>query len=183
MGSYKKIAIVGAHGVGKSTLCQALHEYAQSLGKTSELVGEVVRRCPLKIHDQQTIETTYWITCSQIIAELEAQNKEPDYIFCDRSVYDPIMYHQHWYPGLYSGTDEIFEMADVFARSYDRIYLIIPAKKKIEPDGFRSTDKAFQDSVHKIFCDCLAGRCGWIESDEIFRSPKKLAKRILELTC
>lgn len=177
----KKIAIVGAHGVGKTVLCKALHEYANSIEKKNELVSEVVRRCPLKLHEGQTLSTTYWITCAQIQAELEAENKDPEYIFCDRSVFDPLMYHIYWFGDTW--IDNLLKVAEEYGKTYDRIYLILPSKKEIEPDGFRSTDKAFQAGVNSLFMSYLSGRCGYVESDEIFSSSKRLTKRILEATC
>lgn len=174
----KKIAIVGAHGVGKSILSHALSDYCKSLGKKTELISEVVRRCPLKIHEGQTLQATYWITCSQLQQEIEAENRQPDYIICDRSVFDPLMYHKYWFQD--ESVDDLLRVVEGFSRTYDRIYLITPSKKAIEPDGFRSTDKAFQGAVNILFMSYLSGRCGYINSEEIFSYSQKLCKRIIE---
>ena len=70
-----KIAFIGTHGVGKTTLC---YELAASLKKRDlsvELVREVARECPLPINRDTTLKAQSWILHTQIARELEAEAK------------------------------------------------------------------------------------------------------------
>lgn len=174
----QKIAIIGAHGVGKTELCGKLLRYCKCHNKRSELVKEVVRTCPFPIHEKQSIETTLWIICTQIALELEAEKKHPDFVVCDRSILDPIVY-------LLSANQnevnqDVVEFAEKYSKSYDKLYLVKPSNSIMTEDGFRNTDPEFQYSIHAIFTQWLVGRCQIIDQNEIFNDvDDNLCKRIL----
>jgi len=162
----KKIAIVGAHGVGKTTLVNCLADFTRKKLHPTEIVSEVVRQCPFPIHEGQTMDSTTWIVCSQILAELKAALTCPTYIFCDRSVYDPLVYLLYAKPEIFS--QELMEFVESYARTYDKIFLIRPSQKEIVEDGFRSKDKEFQYGINSIFTSWILGKCTILESKEIF---------------
>src|SRR5512140_4012488 len=86
-----KVAFIGTHGVGKTTLC---YELAASLKKRDlavELVREVARECPLPINRDTTLKAQAWILHTQIARELEAGAKA-EVVVCDRAVLDNYCY-------------------------------------------------------------------------------------------
>src|SRR5215210_8613040 len=82
-----KIAFVGSHGVGKTTLCFDLASQLKRLDLGVDLVKEVARRCPLPINEETTPDAQAWILHTQIAEELEAAAMY-EVVVCDRSVLD-----------------------------------------------------------------------------------------------
>ena len=80
-----KIAFVGTHGVGKTTLCFDLAAQLKRLDLGVELVKEVARRCPLPINEQTTPDAQAWILHTQMAEELSAAASY-EVVICDRSV-------------------------------------------------------------------------------------------------
>ena len=66
-----KVAFVGTHGVGKTTLCFDLAAQLKRLDLGVDLVKEVARRCPLPINEATTPDAQAWILHTQIAEELE----------------------------------------------------------------------------------------------------------------
>jgi nicotinamide riboside kinase len=173
-----KVAVVGAHGVGKTELSNALWSYCNRIGRTAEMVHEVARDCPLPIGDQQTIASTLWICCHQIERELEAEHRQPDYVICDRCILDPIVYLLAYKPDeVYP---EVVEFCEHYSKTYDKMVLVRPSNKPIRPDEFRNTDKEEQYMIDNIFTNWVVGRCQLVDSDTIFGSQlDQLCKQIL----
>src|ERR1035437_6758123 len=80
-----KVAFIGTHGVGKTTLCYDLAAALKKRDLTVELVREVARECPLPINRETTLKAQAWILHTQIAWELQAEAKA-DVVFCDRAV-------------------------------------------------------------------------------------------------
>lgn len=86
-----KVAFVGTHGVGKTTLCYDLAAQLKRLDLGVELVKEVARRCPLPINEQTTPDAQAWILHTQMAEELAAAAMY-EVVICDRSVLDNYAY-------------------------------------------------------------------------------------------
>src|SRR6478672_6678337 len=86
-----KLAFVGTHGVGKTTLCYDLAAQLKRLDLGVEIVKEVARRCPLSINENTTLDAQAWILHTQIAEELEAAALY-EAVICDRSVLDNYAY-------------------------------------------------------------------------------------------
>jgi GTPase SAR1 family protein len=86
-----KVAFVGTHGVGKTTLCYDLAAQLKRLDLGVELVKEVARRCPLPINEQTTPDAQAWILHTQMAEELAA-TANYEVVICDRSVLDNYAY-------------------------------------------------------------------------------------------
>nr|MDP9179153.1 AAA family ATPase [Gemmatimonadota bacterium] len=82
-----KVAFVGSHGVGKTTLCFDLASQLKRLDLGVDLVKEVARRCPLPINEETTPDAQAWILHTQIAEELAAATLY-EVVVCDRSVLD-----------------------------------------------------------------------------------------------
>ncbi|MEO1370679.1 MAG: hypothetical protein AAFX50_26145, partial [Acidobacteriota bacterium] len=67
-----KIAFIGSHGVGKTTLCYGLAARLKAADFALEVVGEVARRCPLPINRDTTLSAQTWILHTQIAEEILA---------------------------------------------------------------------------------------------------------------
>lgn len=197
----KKIAIVGTHGVGKTTLCKALAEYAKAQGKKTECVSEVARDCPYPINQGMCYKAAEWITMTQVWREREAERQSPDLLVCDRSFFDPMIYMDVTKKDFDENEMNLFRglraFASNFLYAYDFVYFVQPSKRPIDPDGFRDTNKKFQESIHSWFSEeindametycitmeelCLEARYDKvinINADEIFDDTKACVQRM-----
>ena len=86
-----KVAFIGTHGVGKTTLCFELAALLKKRDKVVEMVREVARFCPLPINRDTTVAAQSWILHTEIAEELAAENKA-EIVICDRSVLDNYCY-------------------------------------------------------------------------------------------
>jgi len=93
-----KVAFIGTHGVGKTTLCYDLAAGLKKRDLTVEIVREVARECPLPINRETTLKAQAWILHTQIAWELQAEAKA-DVVFCDRAVLDNFCYMRRAFTG------------------------------------------------------------------------------------
>lgn len=149
----KKIAVMGTHSVGKSTLCYQLALEAKKLGESVHIVQERVRFSPCPINTHMTLDTCYWAAANQISKEIEAQQKGFSRIICDRSPLDTFAYAR--YNNIhYSSYLEDF--ARTWLRTYSCIYLVHPSPDHIpSEDGIRSTDEKFIKCIDAIITQMM----------------------------
>ena len=69
-----KVAFIGSHGVGKTTLCFDLAARFKRLDLNVDIVREVARHCPLPINQDTTLEAQAWILHTQIAQEIGADD-------------------------------------------------------------------------------------------------------------
>jgi GTPase SAR1 family protein len=147
-----KIAFIGTHGVGKTTLCYGLASRLKRRDVSIEVVHEVARRCPLPINEETSIAAQSWILHTQIAEELVAQARYP-VVICDRSVLDNYVYLL-----LAAGRQEALEtLMESWLRTYD-LLVHVPMVEQPSPDGVRSADPAFQRAVEGRLLRELAER-------------------------
>jgi len=138
-----KIAFIGSHGVGKTTLCYGLAARLKRSDVALEIVHEVARRSPLPINEQTTIPAQRWILLAQIADEIVAAERYP-VVLCDRSVLDNYVYLL-----LASGPDPVFgPLVDRWLESYD-LLVHVPIQAAPSPDGVRAADPGFQRAVEE----------------------------------
>lgn len=138
-----KLAFIGTHGVGKTTLCYGVAARLKALDLGVEVVHEIARRCPLPINEATTIAAQSWIVHTQIAEELLATSRYP-IVLCDRSVLDNYVY-------LLLAADrrpELEGLLGTWMRTYD-LLVHVPIVDRPNPDGFRSPDPAFQLAVEE----------------------------------
>ncbi len=148
-----KIAFIGTHGVGKTTLC---YELAASLKKRDlsvELVREVARECPLPINRDTTLKAQSWILHTQIARELEAEAKA-EVVVCDRSVLDNFCYLKRALGGEGVAV-ELESLIRGWTASYDALFRV-PIVGDPRFDGVRDTDLAFQHGIDELIGETLA---------------------------
>lgn len=138
-----KIAFVGSHGVGKTTLCYGLAARLKRSDVSLDVVGEVARRCPLPINRGTTLEAQSWILHTQIAEEIVAASRY-DVVICDRSVLDNYVYLL-----LSAGAQPKLEQLVQYWTSTYQLLVHVPIVDDPRADGMRSLDPAFQRAVEQ----------------------------------
>jgi thymidylate kinase len=145
-----KIAFIGTHGVGKTTLA---YELCNELKKQSLDVGfidEIARRCPFPINESTSLEAQTWILSTTIARELELAKIYPN-VICDRSVLDNYVYLQHKFGNI----RELHALASYWVRTYDLLFKVPFTRKYLRPDGVRSVDFDFQEGIEEELLSLL----------------------------
>lgn len=138
-----KIALIGTHGVGKTTLCFELAARLKRLDRSVHLVTEVARDCPLPINRDTTLDAQSWILHSQCARELAA-GKDADVVVCDRSVLDNYAYLVH----AMGRRAELDPWIRRWCGTYTALFKV-PLWQPPRYDGTRDTDSAFQREVDR----------------------------------
>lgn len=147
-----KVAFIGSHGVGKTTLCYGLAARLKVRDVALEVVREVARRCPLPINQATSVESQSWILHTQIAEELAAQSHY-GVVICDRCVLDNYVYLL-----VAAGSQAPLEpLVDEWMKTYD-LLLHVPIVDAPSPDGIRATDPAFQKAIDDRLLDELSRR-------------------------
>jgi len=147
-----KLAFIGSHGVGKTTLCYGLGARLKARDVSLEIVHEVARRCPLPINEATTVAAQAWILHTQIAEELVAQARYP-VVLCDRSALDNYVYLL-----LASGRQGGLEsLLDSWMSTYD-LLVQVPILDTPAPDGVRAVNPAFQRAIEERLLEELAAR-------------------------
>ena len=136
-----KLAFIGSHGVGKTTLCYGLAARLKARDVACEVVHEIARRCPLPINQDTTADAQGWILHTQIAEELVAGSRYP-VLICDRSALDNYVYLL-----LARGPRrELEALVDAWTRTYS-LLVEVPILESPSPDGIRAADPTFQRAV------------------------------------
>jgi nicotinamide riboside kinase len=145
-----KIAFMGSHGVGKTTLCFELAANLKRLDLSVDLVKEVARRCPLPINRDTTRDAQQWILHTQIAEEI-ALEPAYDIIVCDRAVLDNYAY-------LVNATGRqapLEELVRTWMATY-RLLVKVPVVAPPSYDGTRDVSQGFQTAIDRIIDQLLA---------------------------
>lgn len=147
-----KIALIGSHGVGKTTLCFGLAARLKARDVALDVVHEIARRCPLPINEETGVASESWILHSQIAEELVAAARYP-VVLCDRSALD-----NYTYLLLAAGRQDGLEaLVDFWMKTYD-LLIHVPIVEEPRADGIRATDPGFQHAVEERLGRELAAR-------------------------
>lgn len=139
-----KIAFIGSHGVGKTTLCFDVAARLKRLDLAVELVKEVARGCPLPINRQTTVEAQAWILHTQIAEEIVAASRY-DIVVSDRAVLDNYAYMVHQI-----GHHEAYiPLVRNWMTTYDHVFKV-PIIEPPSFDGTRDTSTTFQREIDDI---------------------------------
>jgi nicotinamide riboside kinase len=147
-----KVALIGSHGVGKTTLCFGLAARLKERDVSLDVVHEVARRCPLPINEETGVASESWILHTQIAEELIAQARYP-VVVCDRSALDNYVYLL-----LAAGPQPGLEgLVNSWMAGYD-LLVHVPIVEAPQSDGVRAEDPAFQRAVDERLERELASR-------------------------
>jgi len=175
-----KVAFIGTHGVGKTTLCYDLGSVLKRRGLNVDLVKEVARLSPLPINRKTSLEAQTWIFMTQIAEEIRSGSQH-DIVVCDRSVLDNYAYMMFGFGR--QGPIERFMYH--WMKSYDLLFKV-PSSGELDADGVRDTDAFFANSIDQLVDQLLAernvpherldpgDRDGWIErvKERVLTHPK-----------
>lgn len=163
-----KIAFVGTHGVGKTTLCFDLAAHLKRLDLAVDLVKEVARRCPLPINEQTTLDAQAWILHTQIAEEIAAMAMY-EVVVCDRSVLDNYAY----LVARVGRRPELDALVGAWIGGYDALFKV-PVVAAPTFDGKRAVSRAFQLEIDSTIDELVrafgvpivtldaADRDGWV---------------------
>lgn len=164
-----KLALIGTHGVGKTTLAFEVCSLLKKAHHNVELVAEVARRSPFPVNAATTFEGQLWILHAQIAAELDAGGRAP-MVVTDRSVLDNYCYLVNKF-GRQAALEPWLAW---WMNSYALLVGVPPGDAEIPRDGFRSEDRAFQMRIHELLIellsaapfDRLARPVKWLRADD-----------------
>ncbi len=145
-----KVAFVGTHGVGKTTLCFDLAAQLKRLDLGVDIVKEVARRCPLPINEGTTYDAQAWILHTQIAEEIAAAAIN-ECVICDRSVLDNYAY----LVARVGRRAEFDALVATWVRSYDALFNV-PVLSAPRFDGTRATSTAFQAEIDGLIDELIA---------------------------
>ena len=144
-----KIAFIGSHGVGKTTLCYDLASRLKRQDRIVDLVQEVARACPLPINRDTTIQAQSWILHTQIAHELAA-SAQNGIVICDRSVLDNYAYFVNR-----AGRRPAYDALVMdWVTTYDALFKV-PIIDAPTFDGKRDVSQTFQHEID-VTIDALA---------------------------
>lgn len=160
-----KIGVMGAHGCGKTSMAgeiiRGLHKIgALEGGKTVELVAETAREIPQVLNENMTIESQRWMFQEQV--EREKEHAGVDYLVCDRTIVDPLVYAM-WMAERTGDADwQMFVDARIsvmleWFNSYDVVFWMRPHDdegvrgRMLLPDGVRNVDPEYQADIDRLF--------------------------------
>jgi thymidylate kinase len=163
-----KVAFVGTHGVGKTTLCFDLAAHLKRLDLNIDLVKEVARRCPLPINEETTLDAQAWILHSQVAEEIAAMAMY-EVVVCDRSVLDNYAY----LVARVGRRPELDQLVREWIKGYDALFKV-PVLQAPTFDGKRAVSRQFQLEIDATIDELVrafevpivnldpANRDGWI---------------------
>jgi hypothetical protein len=147
-----KVALVGTHGVNKTTIAYELAGALKRKGRTVELLTEIARECPFPLNEQATREAYQWIIARQVQLEIEKLPRA-DLLVCDRSVLDNFAYYVRRFGSTSVEAQALASYCRSWIGTYD-LLVRLPIVTELAPDGFRSTDADFQREIDEL-CDSL----------------------------
>jgi AAA domain len=150
-GETLKLALIGTHGVGKTTLAYEICSLLKKAHYNVELVTEVARQSPFPVNAATTIEGQLWILHAQIAAELDAARRAP-HVITDRAVLDNYCYLVN----KFGRQPQLESWLAWWMDTYSILIGVPPVEADIPADGFRSGDRAFQQRIHDLLIELLA---------------------------
>jgi thymidylate kinase len=139
-----KLAFIGTHGVGKTTLCYDLASALKRQGLNIDMVKEVARLSPLPINRKTSLEAQLWILASQVAEEIRS-SAHHEVVICDRSVLD-----NYAYMTFACGRQKPIErFVDYWMKSYDLLFKV-PISGRAAADGVRDTDEFFMRAIDQL---------------------------------
>lgn len=178
----KKIAIMGVHSAGKTSLAYILAAHFKMQSMNVKLIHESVREnCPFPINADANIGTCLWNFHTQFLNELEADAQGYELAICDRSVLDTFVYFHAVNPET-SITKAAIRQAAEWLTTYDLLICLEPADyMELHDDGFRDTDRGYQQLINKGFKNTLLehgknieDRILYASSENVFDETKRL---------
>ena len=146
-----KLALIGTHGVGKTTLTYEICSLLKKADYNVDLVTEVARRSQFPVNEGTTLEGQLWILHAQIARELESAS-HARHVICDRSVLDNYCYLVN----KFGRQPQLEHWLAWWMESYSLFVYVPPMADGIPPDGFRSENLEFQERIHDLIGEMIS---------------------------
>lgn len=164
-----KIAIIGAHGVGKTTLAKELSKLLKF-----PVLPDTAREALLKgfaVNESTPPENQLWILTKQIEYERELK----DNFIADKTLFDNIVYGRQ----LFNDQNFLSVLENIIGKiaNYD-LFIYLPIEIPLVDDG-RSMDPVFQEKIDKEYLKVL-GEFG-ISYFQVRGSVKQRLKSSLQI--
>ena len=139
-----KLAFIGTHGVGKTTLCYDLAAALKRQGINVDMVKEVARLSPLPINRKTSLDAQTWILSTQVAEEIRSCAHH-EVVVCDRSALD-----NYAYLAFACGRQKPIErFVDYWMKSYTLLFKV-PISGEAAADGVRDTDEFFMRQIDQL---------------------------------
>jgi nicotinamide riboside kinase len=145
-----KIAFIGSHGVGKTTLCFDVAARLKRMDLAVDLVKEVARSCPLPINRDTTLDAQAWILHTQIAEEIAAAARY-QVVVCDRSALDNYAYLVH----RVGRRPDLDALVRAWMETYEGLFKV-PILTAPSFDGTRDTSARFQADIDLVIDGLVA---------------------------
>jgi predicted ATPase len=139
-----KVAFIGTHGVGKTTLCFDLASRLKRLDLSVDIVKEVARDCPLPINQDTNYEAQAWILHTQCAREI-ASTFRFQAVVCDRAVIDNYAYLVH----QVGKREELERFVRGWTQTYAGLFKV-PLWRPPQYDGTRDVNPGFQREIDAL---------------------------------
>jgi thymidylate kinase len=168
-----KIAILGTHGIGKTTLAYEMAHFYKLQGKNVKVVQDVEHSSPFSSKKPDAL-SCIWLLNAHIEKELEALAKKVDVIICDRSAIDSIMYAKAANSSIGHIFDKMCQVANEWMSTYEKLIYVRPSDDICISNKNTGSEK-FQRSVADRFEQwlesaprCVRDKITVVESKDIF---------------
>jgi thymidylate kinase len=177
----QKIAIIGVHSAGKTSLAYTLSAHFKMQELNVKLIHESVREnCPFPINAEANQGTCLWNFHTQFINELDAEAQGYQLAICDRSVMDTFVYF-HAVNSANEFTLSAENQAAEWLSTYDTLICLEPVENvELHDDGIRSTDREYQKLIRDEFRKTIgkyeklvADKIVYATSDDVFNQLRR----------
>lgn len=148
----KKIAFVGAAGIGKTTLLDELRQqytHDPSVVFVEEVGRAYFEENPTEPHLVFSFEVQKAIQDRIIKNEQDVLTQKPTTIFCDRSVVDAVVHLQAHENK--EGADQLLGNVETWLPTYTLFLLLDPGDVPYETDAIRREDEETRNHIHDAF--------------------------------
>jgi len=143
-----KIALIGTHSTGKTTIGKHIALALSQQGHEVNYLPELARMCPMPINESTTFAAQHWILKNQIEKEGDMY-KDGEILLCDRSTLDNFAYMQRAVEERDTPRDVSTheKTAAEHMRTYTHIFKTQKLDLGAKRDGKRSTDESFREDI------------------------------------